>query len=205
MGWIRIHVKCTPAEPGRDIATAWLDEAGCSMFQHEGDALMAFGQDSELDRTALDDVKDRLAPLGLTDWQVSEVEEENWNAQWESDYPEVEVGNVVRVSAPSTTDRVPTDSPIRSPFNRAWPLERATTRPHVASWPIWRRWSGMVSLFSTWGVVRACWAFMLRCVEPGMWSSWTSTRGASATPRKTWSSMASTTRGIPCGKAGHPC
>ena len=100
MGWIRIHVKCTPAEPGRDIATAWLDEAGCSMFQHEGDALMAFGQDSELDRTALDDVKDRLAPLGLTDWQVSEVEEENWNAQWESDYPEVEVGNVVRVSAP---------------------------------------------------------------------------------------------------------
>ena len=100
MGWIRIHVKCTPAEPGRDIATAWLDEAGCSMFQHEGDALMAFGQDSELDRTALVDVKDRLTPLGLTDWQVSEVEEENWNAQWESDYPEVEVGNVVRVSAP---------------------------------------------------------------------------------------------------------
>ena len=100
MGWIRIHVKCTPAEPGRDIATAWLDEVGCSMFQHEGDALMAFGQDSELDRRALDDVKDRLTPLGLTDWQVSEVEEENWNAQWESDYPEVEVGNVVRVSAP---------------------------------------------------------------------------------------------------------
>ena len=100
MGWIRIHVKCTPAEPGRDIATAWLDEAGCSMFQHEGDALMAFGQDSELDRTSLDDVKGRLAPLGLTDWHVSEVEEENWNAQWESDYPEVEVGNVVRVSAP---------------------------------------------------------------------------------------------------------
>lgn len=70
------------------------------MFQHEGEALMAFGQESELDLAALDDVKDRLAPLGLADWQVSEVEEENWNAQWESDYPEVEVGDVVRVSAP---------------------------------------------------------------------------------------------------------
>ena len=66
----------------------------------EGDALMAFGQDSEVDLTTLDNVRERLNPLGLTEWQVSEVEEENWNAQWESDYPEVEVGTAVRVSAP---------------------------------------------------------------------------------------------------------
>lgn len=100
VGWLRIWVRCHPAEPGRDIATAWLDEVGCSMFQHEGDALMAFGQDSEVDLTTLDNVRERLNPLGLTEWQVSEVEEENWNAQWELDYPEVEVGTAVRVSAP---------------------------------------------------------------------------------------------------------
>ena len=70
------------------------------MFEHEGEALMAFGQAEELGRAALEEVQKRLAPLGLADWQVSEVEEENWNAQWESDYPEVEVGDVVRVSAP---------------------------------------------------------------------------------------------------------
>lgn len=70
------------------------------MFQHEGDALMAFGQDHELDFSALEEVRGRLEPLGLVTWQASEVEEENWNAQWESDYPEVEVGDVVRVSAP---------------------------------------------------------------------------------------------------------
>lgn len=100
MGWHRIYIQCSPAEPGRDIATAWLDEAGCSMFQHEGYALMAFGQDHELDFNLLADVRARLEPLGLVTWQASEVEEENWNAQWESDYPEVEVGDVVRVSAP---------------------------------------------------------------------------------------------------------
>lgn len=100
MGWFRILVRSAPAEPGRDIATAWLDEAGCSMFQHVDDALMAFGQDQELDADALEEVRSRLEPLGLIEWQVSEVEEENWNAQWESDYPEVEVGRVVRVSAP---------------------------------------------------------------------------------------------------------
>jgi len=100
VAWHRIHVLCSPAEPGRDIATAWLDEAGFSMFQHEGDALMAFGQDQDMDFSALDDIRARLEPLGLVTWQASEVEEENWNAQWESDYPEVEVGSVVRVSAP---------------------------------------------------------------------------------------------------------
>ena len=70
------------------------------MFQHEGDALMAFGQDHELNFSTLEDVRARLEPLGLVTWQTSEVEEENWNAQWESDYPEVEVGSAVRVSAP---------------------------------------------------------------------------------------------------------
>jgi len=109
VGWFRIHVRCAPAEPGRDIATAWLDEAGCSMFQHEGDGMMAFGQDTELDLGSLDDVRQRLEPLGLADWKVSEVEEENWNAQWESDYPEVEVGRVVRVSAPFHGRTAPDD------------------------------------------------------------------------------------------------
>ncbi len=70
------------------------------MFQHEGDGMMAFGQDHEVNQVDLEDVRTRLVSLGLAEWSVSEVEEENWNAQWESDYPEVEVGDVVRVSAP---------------------------------------------------------------------------------------------------------
>ena len=79
---------------------AWLSEVGCSMFENKGDALHAFAQASDLDRNALNVLEDRLVPLGLQQWLVNEVEEENWNAQWEADYPEVEIDQSIRVSAP---------------------------------------------------------------------------------------------------------
>ena len=46
------------------------------MFQHEGDALMAFGQDHELDFSTLKEIRTRLEPLGLVTWQASEAEGE---------------------------------------------------------------------------------------------------------------------------------
>ena len=174
------------------------------MFQHEGDALMAFGQDSELDRTALDDVKDRLAPLGLTDWQVSEVEEENWNAQWESDYPEVEVGNVVRVSAPfhnrSGSDGFAHQITIqpRMAFGTG---HHETTRGLLAEMAT-MEWDGLSVLDM--GCGSGVLGIYAAIVVPGcvfvdidLWSV--------RNTEENLASMASTTRDILCGKAGHPC
>ena len=70
------------------------------MFEHELDALHAFVQEEEFDRDAAEEAKEKLTALGLITWRVYQVEEENWNARWEADYPEVEVQNAVRVSAP---------------------------------------------------------------------------------------------------------
>jgi len=70
------------------------------MFEHDHDALHAFAREEQFDRIAAEDAREKLVPLGLTTWRISQVEEENWNARWESDYPEVEVDRAVRVSAP---------------------------------------------------------------------------------------------------------
>ena len=75
---------------------AWLSEAGCSMFEQSGDDLHAFAQESDLDPNELSDIQSKMEPLGLEQWQVNEVEEENWNAQWEADYPEVEIEALIR-------------------------------------------------------------------------------------------------------------
>ncbi len=100
MAWVRIHLRCEPAAPGHEIATAWLADAGCSMFEEAADGLHAFAKKEELDEGLADVIKEDLIPLGLKSWLLSEVEEENWNAKWESDYPEVTIGNSIRVKAP---------------------------------------------------------------------------------------------------------
>ena len=100
MAWKRIHVRCTPEQPGHEIATAWLAEAGCSMFEDTPEGLEAFGQGGEIDEGLLATIQRDLLPMGLSEWRISEVEEENWNARWEADYAEVEVGREVRISAP---------------------------------------------------------------------------------------------------------
>lgn len=100
MGWKRIRVICEPAQPGHDIATAWLSEAGCSMFEETVHGLQAYAKADELIIPLAEECQRDLEPLGLKEWQISEVEEENWNAQWESDYPEVHIDGRIRIRAP---------------------------------------------------------------------------------------------------------
>jgi len=100
MAWKCIRVKCDPAQPGQEVATAWLSEAGCSMFEETEEGLQAFAKAELLEDEKLTETRKDLEPLGLVDWVVSEVEEENWNARWESDYPEVHIGDRMRIRAP---------------------------------------------------------------------------------------------------------
>lgn len=100
MAWLRIHLRCEPAAPGHEIATAWLADAGCSMFEEAADGLHAFAKKQDLNASLAEEIRTDLLPLGLQTWLVSEVEEENWNAKWEADYPEVTIGSSIRVRAP---------------------------------------------------------------------------------------------------------
>jgi ribosomal protein L11 methyltransferase len=70
------------------------------MFEESQDGLQAFAKAEELTAQNLAEIREDLAPLGLIDWVISEVEEENWNAQWESDYPEVHIDHQIRIRAP---------------------------------------------------------------------------------------------------------
>ena len=106
MAWKRILIKCEPAQPGHDIATAWLADAGCSMFEENEHGLAAFAREEELDTETLGATRQDLAALGLIEWIETEVEEENWNAQWEREYEEVRVGQSIRVRAPFHPDTV---------------------------------------------------------------------------------------------------
>jgi len=100
MGWLRLNISCDPAQPGQEIATAWLSDAGFSMFEETEEGLQAYGKEDELDEPLLEVIRQDLEPMGLRTWRASLVEEENWNAKWEEDYPEVIIGDDIRVRAP---------------------------------------------------------------------------------------------------------
>ena len=61
------------------------------MFEETTDGLHAYAKNEELDTALTEVIHADLQPLGLKTWLVSEVEEENWNAKWEADYPEVTI------------------------------------------------------------------------------------------------------------------
>lgn len=105
MGWLRLHILCDPAQPGHEIATAWLSDAGFSMFEETDEGLQAYGKQDELDEPLLEVIHQDLKPMGIKTWRASVVEEENWNAKWEEDYPEVIIGDDIRVRAPFHPER----------------------------------------------------------------------------------------------------
>lgn len=84
-------IKFTPVLPAREVAVAYLNECGFSMFEPNGSGVVAHGEVEEVD---VAEAESRLAEIG----QFAEVEcdkrivpQENWNAQWESSYPKVDV------------------------------------------------------------------------------------------------------------------
>jgi len=77
------------------------------MFEEGADGLHAFVKKEELNADLAEVIHEDLKALGLETWLYSEVEEENWNAKWEADYPEVTIGTSIRVKAPFHPLEVP--------------------------------------------------------------------------------------------------
>lgn len=78
-----------PVLPAREVAVAYLDQSGFTMFEPHETGVVAYGVKEEVDVdlawSLMEEIRD-FAILGLVE---EEVEEENWNAQWEHDYPQV--------------------------------------------------------------------------------------------------------------------
>jgi ribosomal protein L11 methyltransferase len=97
--WLHLELRCSPAEPGHEIAAAWLSEVGFSMFETDVQGLHAYGLKAEVDIAEMEEVGEKLAALGCEHWAISEVQEKNWNAEWEQAYEPVVVSEQLRVRA----------------------------------------------------------------------------------------------------------
>ena len=88
---------------------AYLNEAGFSMFEPNDNGVVAHGEVSEVDVAEAQNCLDEVASFAQLTCTRAVVAEENWNAQWESEYPEVVIED--EAGAPRCTIRAPFHHP----------------------------------------------------------------------------------------------
>ena len=85
----RWDIEVTPVLPAREVVVAYLNEAGFSMFEPNDKGVVAHGEVSEVDVAEAQNCLDEIASFAKLKCTREVVAQENWNAQWESEYPEV--------------------------------------------------------------------------------------------------------------------
>lgn len=82
-----------------DILTAYLSDFPFDSFDYEDGVLNAYIVQSEFVECQ-DAVNELLHNEGILDYYFEDIEQQNWNAVWESNFKEVEVKNKVLIRAP---------------------------------------------------------------------------------------------------------
>ena len=94
----------TTEEQG-DIIAAYLSEFPFDSFDYQEGLLGAYIPTNELDSCRVE-VERMLEEEGFVDYFFEDIEAQNWNATWESDFEEVEVRGKVLIRAPFHKERL---------------------------------------------------------------------------------------------------
>ena len=98
--FLRLQLVLDPVLPAREVAVAYLNGCGFSMFEDSEQGLVAFARESEWDERGMEDVIGELQSMATVKAETTFVESENWNAQWESEYEPIDVEGRIMMRAP---------------------------------------------------------------------------------------------------------
>lgn len=100
MSYIEVSCRIFPAEPASDILIAQMAEIGFEGFTDSDTGVLAYIPKELFDAEALQELG--IVKTGAFDisFDYAEIEEENWNAVWESNYEPVAIDGKCLVRAP---------------------------------------------------------------------------------------------------------
>jgi len=90
----------TPLQPATEILIAELGELGFESFEETSTGLNAYIQTKDCYENILDNVFALSSPEFDITFTSSEIEQVNWNAEWEKNFEPIQVDNKVSVIAP---------------------------------------------------------------------------------------------------------
>ena len=100
--YTKLSVHAT--EEQGEILSAYLADFPFDSFDYDGELLNAYAPKSEME-ACRQEVEALLDGEGFIDYFFEEIEAENWNAAWESNFEEVEVRGEVLIRAPFHQER----------------------------------------------------------------------------------------------------
>ena len=95
--YLEVNIPIDPEENNVDILIARLSELGFDGFVEEADYILAYCEQKE---TSKKDLIAMLRDEGIPVIGINEIEDENWNASWESGYESVIIADRIMVRAP---------------------------------------------------------------------------------------------------------
>ena len=85
------NVLLDPVLPAREVVVAYLNECGFSMFEPHEHGVLVHGEVEEVNEQEADLQLEAVAAFAKVRVEKHRVAQENWNAKWESEYPQVVV------------------------------------------------------------------------------------------------------------------
>ncbi|MBR2031169.1 MAG: 50S ribosomal protein L11 methyltransferase [Alistipes sp.] len=95
--YTKLSIRAT--EEQGDILAAYIADFPFESFDYQDGIFGAYAPTSEVELYR-QDIEEMLEGEGFLDWRFEEIEQQNWNAVWESDFEEVEVDGRVLIRAP---------------------------------------------------------------------------------------------------------
>jgi ribosomal protein L11 methyltransferase len=112
MNYIEVYFKIDPLQPASEILTAELSMQGFESFVEEEDGLKAYIQAPDFEEAMLDEVAVLKNPDFEISFQIEEIQDQNWNAKWESEYEPVLVADRCYIRAPFHAPKTDVDFEI---------------------------------------------------------------------------------------------
>lgn len=98
--YISYIFKVSPKEPGTEILIAELGEVGFESFVENENGVEAFIQQTDWNAQVLDDIYVLKSGEFKISFEMKEIEQTNWNIEWEKNFNPIQVDGLVSVRAP---------------------------------------------------------------------------------------------------------
>lgn len=98
--FLEYRFSISPLQPGTDILIAELGELGFDSFVETNNGLLAYVKKENWNPSALQNIQILSSESFRISYEVSDIEQENWNEQWEKNFDPINVDNQCVVRAP---------------------------------------------------------------------------------------------------------